>query len=77
MVVDVKYKYEIGDMVLFTLTAYGSPKVYHGVVSDRWHSQSRDYYKNRYLKVYKINCLEKGMEEFTVSEELIIERSEG
>jgi len=67
--VDINYKYDVGDMVEFTLTVYGSPKVYRGVVSERWGS--RDSYRNK-ICIYKVCCLEKGMREFTVSEILII-----
>ncbi len=51
---DINYKYDIGDMVEFTLTAYGSPKVYRGVVSERWGS--RDSYRNK-ICIYKVCCL--------------------
>jgi len=67
--VDVKYKFEIGDMVEFTLTAYGSPKAYHGVISERYGGV--DHYSGK-MSVYKICCLEKRMIEFTISEILII-----
>lgn len=69
---DVNYKYAVSDMVEFTLTAYGSPKVYHGVITERWGSIV--HHSGRKVKVYKINCLEKGMTEFTISEILIIRK---
>jgi hypothetical protein len=67
----MKYKYDIGDMVRFTLTAYNSPKVYHGVISERWGGI--DHYSGK-VGVYKVCCLEKGMMQFSVSEILIIEK---
>ncbi len=66
---DVNYKFVVGDMVEFILTAYGSPKVYHGVISDRWGGL--DHYRGKTC-IYKVCCLEKGMIEFTISEVLIL-----
>ena len=68
---DLKYKYDLGDMVSFTLTAHNSPKVYTGIISEKWGGI--DHYTGK-IAVYKVNCLEKGMMPFTVSEVLIIEK---
>ena len=67
---DIKPKYEVGDMVEFTLTAYNAPKVFKGVISEIWGTVPHVVEKNVY--VYKINCLEKRMSPFSVSEVLII-----
>lgn len=63
---DIKYKYDIADMVKFCLTAFNSPKVYTGVVCERWSGDK--------TKIYRVNCLEKGMIPYTVSEPLILEK---
>lgn len=68
---DLRYKYETGDMVEFTLTAYNSPKVYRGVITERWKSKIK-YVNEKFVLLYKVNCLEKEMRPFTVSEVLII-----
>lgn len=64
-------KYEVGDMVEFTLTAYGSPKVYHGVVLKRWKTKIK-HLSGQNTILYTLHCLEKEMRPFTVSEILII-----
>ena len=69
---DIKFKYDMGDMVRFTLTAFNSPKVYHGVISDRWGTIPHSIHDK--VNIYSINCLEKGMTPFTISEILIIEK---
>ena len=68
---DLEFKYDIGDMVEFTLTSYGSPKVYNGVISERWREKIR-YFEHKQVRLYKVNCLQKNMTAFTVSQELII-----
>ena len=67
---DINYKYEVGDMVEFTLTAYNAPRVFHGVISERWGTIPHVIKGN--VNIYKINCLEKGMSPFSISEVLII-----
>jgi hypothetical protein len=64
--------YEEGDMVKFTLTAYNAPKVFTGVISDVWGTIPHDAQRNVY--VYTINCLEKNMSPFSISEVLIISK---
>lgn len=69
---DINYKYDLGDMVRFTLTAFNSPKVYHGVISERWGTIPHRLQGK--TNIYTINCIEKDMVPFAISEILIIEK---
>ena len=60
----MKYKYEKSSMVSFKISWSIDTPLFTGVIVSRWsHSHGN---------VYQISCLERGMQQFTIEEELIV-----
>jgi len=74
---DLKFAYEIGDMVRFMLTKSlisTERKVLTGFIIERWITKTQDRIYPK-IKLYKIHCLDKNLMAFTVIEQLIVEKT--
>jgi hypothetical protein len=63
-----EFNYEIGDIVKFNLTSEYKEKVFTGVIVRRFYARTN-------LKIYQVSCLERGMNMFSIIEQLIIDNN--